>query len=115
MNNTNPNTSQELKRFFKRSIVCMTIVLILFSILVVRLVYLQLFEHSFYATLSNRNVISIVPVNPNRGLIYDRNGVLLAKNIPVYSLMLTPARVRDLPRTVTALAKLLPLSPEEVS
>ena len=115
MNNTNPNTSQELKRFFKRSIVCTTIVLILFFILILRLIYLQIFEHSFYATLSNRNVISIVPVKPNRGLIYDRNGVLLAKNIPVYSLMITPARVKDLPRTITALAKLLQLTPEEIS
>ncbi|MCX7121260.1 MAG: penicillin-binding protein 2 [Gammaproteobacteria bacterium] len=108
------NTTPELKRFFKRSIVCATIILSLFFLLFLRLIFLQLFEHHFYATLSDRNVISIIPVKPDRGLIYDRNGVLLAKNIPVYSLMVTPARVKDLPRTISALENLLKLSPDEV-
>ncbi|MCX7126203.1 MAG: penicillin-binding protein 2, partial [Gammaproteobacteria bacterium] len=107
-------TNPESKRFFRRSTLCAMGVFALFFLLLLRLIYLQLFEHGFYATLSNRNVISVIPVKPNRGLIYDRNGVLLAKNIPVYSLMLIPARVKDLPKTIDALTKLLQLSPDEV-
>ena len=108
------NTTPELKRFFKRSIVCASIILFFFLLLIIRLIYLQLFEHHFYATLSDRNVISIIPVKPERGLIYDRNGVLLAKNTPVYSLMVIPGRVHDLPKTIKALSKLLSLSSDEV-
>lgn len=108
------NTTPELKRFFKRSIVCASIIVFLFFILLLRLIYLQLFEHHFYATLSDRNIISIIPVKPDRGLIYDRNGVVLAKNTPVYSLMIIPARVRHLSKTIDALATLLQLTSEEV-
>lgn len=108
------NTNPESKRFHKRSILCATGVLILFGFLVVRLMYLQLIEHSFYATLSKRNVISIIPVRPSRGLIYDRNGILLAKNIPVYSLMIIPGRVKDMKTTIAGLQKIIPLTPDEI-
>src|SRR3990167_10779435 len=110
----NTNTSPESKRFHKRSIVCATIILILFGILLVRLVYLQLIEYGFYATLSKRNVISIIPVRPDRGIIYDRNGVVLAKNIPVYSLMVIPGRVKNMKDTIAALSKIIQLTPEEI-
>ncbi len=109
------NTNPEAKRFYKRSIICATIILIFFLILLIRLMYLQLFEHHFYATLSKRNVISIIPVKPNRGLIYDRNGVLLAKNIPVYSLMIIPGRVKDLKNTINSLVKVIQLTPDEIN
>src|SRR3989338_310530 len=77
------NTNPESKRFHQRSIVCASIILFLFFVLLIRLMYLQLIEHGFYATLSKRNVISIIPVKPDRGLIYDRNGVVLEKIIPL--------------------------------
>ncbi|HLB56813.1 MAG TPA: penicillin-binding protein 2 [Coxiellaceae bacterium] len=110
MNTPNP----ESKRFHKRSVTCASIILFLFFILFIRLCYLQLFEHSFYATLSKRNVISIIPVRPDRGIIYDRNGVVLAKNIPVYSLMIIPGRVKNMKHTINALKKVISLTPQEI-
>src|SRR3990167_11298178 len=110
MNTPNP----ESKRFHKRSVTCASIILFLFFILFIRLCYLQLFEHSFYATLSKRNVISIIPVRPDRGIIYDRNGVVLAKNIPVYSLMIIPGRVKNMKNTVERLQKIIQLTPDEI-
>lgn len=104
----------ESKRFLKRSMLCASGILIIFLIIFVRLIYLQLFEHQFYETLSKQNVISIVPVKPNRGLIYDRNGVVLAKNVPIYSLMVIPGRVKNLKNTVSELTTLLHLKPEEI-
>lgn len=104
----------EAKRFHKRSMICGTGVLCLFVILLLRLMYLQLIEYHFYATLSKRNVISIIPVKPDRGIIYDRNGVVLAKNTPVYSLMVIPGRVKDMKKTIEALSTIIKLTPKEV-
>lgn len=106
--------NQESQRFHKRSITCATIILIFFGILLIRLMYLQIIEHSFYATLSKRNVISIIPVKPKRGIIYDRNGVVLAKNIPVYSLMVIPGRVKNMKATIQGLTKIVDLTPQEI-
>lgn len=108
------NTNAESKRFFRRSLLCAVGIFIFFLCIVVRLVYLQIIEHRFYATLSKRNVISIVPVQPNRGLIYDRNGVLLAKNVPVYSLMIVPGRVKDLKETIAGLTPMMNLTPDDI-
>src|SRR3990167_2742926 len=108
------NTTPESKRFFKRSLVCGCGILFLFSLVLLRLIYLQLFEHRFYETLSIQNVISVVPVKPDRGLIYDRNGVLLAENKPVYSLMLIPARVRDIGYTLKKLKNIVDLTQNDI-
>ncbi|PIZ03724.1 MAG: penicillin-binding protein 2 [Gammaproteobacteria bacterium CG_4_10_14_0_8_um_filter_38_16] len=108
------NMNPESKRFLKRSILCAAGVLIFFLLLLSRLVYLQVIKNSFYATLSKRNVISIVPVQPNRGIIYDRNGVVLAKNIPVYSLTVIPARVKNMKTTIKSLRKIVNLTPQDI-
>lgn len=108
------NTTPESKRFFKRSLVCGFCILFLFSLVLFRLIYLQLFEHRFYETLSIQNVISVVPVKPDRGLIYDRNGILLADNKPVYSLMLIPARVRDIGYTLKKLKNIVDLTQQDI-
>src|SRR3989338_6540420 len=99
------NNNPESKRFFRRSLLCAIGILLFFFILLIRLFYLQVIENKFYATLSNRNVINVIPVQPTRGLIFDRNGVLLAKNIPIYSLMVIPARVKDLKDTIKKLQR----------
>lgn len=109
------NPHQESKRFIKRSAICAAAVAVLFLCLFARLIYLQLIEHYFYATLSKKNIINIIPVKPARGLIYDRNGVLLAKNTPVYSLMIIPGRVTHLKATIEALEPLIHLSPEDIA
>lgn len=108
------SSHQETMRFTKRALVCAAFVALLFICLLARLIYLQVIEHHFYATLSEKNIINIVPVKPTRGLIYDRNGILLAKNIPVYSLMIIPARTQNLKATIKTLSHILNLTPENI-
>ena len=100
--------------FTKRSITALIIVLFCAAILFFRLVYLQIVSHKMYSTLSRQNLLAILPIEPNRGLIYDRNGVLLAKNIPVFNLDIIPGRVKHIKKTILALRKILPISDSEI-
>ena len=81
---------------------------ILSLVLVLRLAYLQLSQFKRYATLSLKNQMSILPIAPPRGVIFDKNGVILAENIPVYVLEIVPERVKNLTQTLQALQTLLP-------
>ena len=85
-------------------------VVVLFSVLAVRFFYLQISNYNHYQTLAENNRISLVPIVPNRGLILDRNGVVLAHNFFVYTLEITPAKVKDIETTITALSQLVELS-----
>lgn len=85
----------------------------LFSILLLRLAYLQIFQFKRYHTLSLHNQMNIIPIPPPRGIILDRNGVVLAENIPVYSLEITPEHIKNLPSTLKKLKTLLPSISEE--
>ena len=88
--------------------------LVIFSlILVLRLAYLQFSQYKLYATLSLKNQMSILPIAPPRGIILDRNGVILADNIPVYALEIVPERVKNLAETLTKLQTLLPSITED--
>ena len=83
--------------------------LITFSlILILRLGYLQFSQYKVYATLSLKNQMSILPITPPRGIILDRNGVILADNIPVYALEVIPERVKNMAATLHKLQELLP-------
>ena len=88
---------------------------ILFAIILARLAILQVVDHEHFKTLSHNNRVGIEPLPPQRGLIYDRNGVVLAENIPTFSLELTPEKVDSLDETLTSLVKLFNLSSEEVA
>lgn len=101
------NYNLESRLFNQRIIVTAIFMAVLCFLIIVRLFYLQVFEHGMYTTLSNNNQMSLIPIEPNRGLIYDRNGVLLAKNVPSFSLDITPSRVDDLPQTLLQLQDLL--------
>lgn len=88
--------------------------LIIFSLtLILRLAYLQFSQYKRYATLSLKNQMSILPITPPRGIILDRNGVILADNLPVYALEIIPERVSHLPITLSKLRALLPSITEE--
>ncbi|PHS68639.1 MAG: penicillin-binding protein 2 [Methylophaga sp.] len=87
---------------------------LLFSIVMVRLAVLQVVEYEHFESLSNNNRIDIEPLPPQRGLIYDRNGVILAENIPTFSLELVPEKVPDLEMTILSLATLFTMTAEEV-
>ncbi|HBD7135441.1 TPA: penicillin-binding protein 2 [Legionella pneumophila] len=89
------------------------ILIILSLILILRLAFLQISEFKRYQTLSLKNQMSVIPIAPPRGVILDRNGVLLAENIPVYVLEITPERVKDMKQTLTKLRELIPSITDE--
>jgi penicillin-binding protein 2 len=88
---------------------------ILFLSVMVRLVVLQVLEHDHFSNLSTRNSVDIEPLPPQRGLIYDRNGVILAENIPTFSLELIPEKVVDMEETLSELVTMFALSDEELA
>lgn len=105
---------KEQRLFFRRSVAAIGIVLTIALLLFIRLCYLQIIHHKQYSTLSRQNVLDVLPIAPLRGLIYDRNGVLLAKNIPVFNLAIIPERVKSLHKTITALKAILPISENDI-
>ncbi len=103
----------EAALFKRRAIVAMCGVVVLSLMLLANLYVVQILHHDDYQTRSNDNRIKVVPVAPPRGLIFDRNGVLLAENRPVFSLEIIPDQVDDLPAMVDELIALLKLDAEE--
>ncbi|MBY0574441.1 MAG: penicillin-binding protein 2, partial [Undibacterium sp.] len=102
------NTEREVYLFRMRLLVIGLVALFCFSVLIGRYVWLQLIKHEMYATKANANRISVVPVVPNRGLILDRNGAVLARNFSAYTLEITPAKINaDLDVVIDELAKLV--------
>jgi penicillin-binding protein 2 len=97
-----------------RLIFAALIAVILFTIVMVRLVVLQVMEYEHFESLSDRNRVDIEPLAPQRGLIFDRNGVVLAENIPTFSLELIPEKVSDIDDTLNELAVMLSITAEEV-
>ena len=87
------NTERELYFFRMRLSAAAVFVLICFSLLVARFVWLQVIKHKDYEAQAEDNRISVVPVVPNRGLILDRNGVVLARNFSAYTLEITPSKI----------------------
>jgi penicillin-binding protein 2 len=86
------------------------LVLSLFALLASRFYYLQIVHYNHYQTLAENNRISLVATIPNRGLILDKNGVVLAHNFFVYTLEITPAKVKNLENTITELGQLIEVS-----
>src|SRR5256714_5513812 len=101
------NPERELSHFRRRLIAATALIVWGFAGLVRRFVYLQLFQHQHSQTLAESNRIAIVPIVPNRGVITDRNGVVLAQSYSAYTLEVTPSRVKNLDETIDELAKLV--------
>src|SRR5204863_9600558 len=99
------NSEQELHQFQVRVSVAGIAVLVAFALLAARFLYLQVLQHDVYRAKAEDNRISIVPVTPNRGLIVDRNGVVVARNYSGYTLEIFPRRVRNLERTIDELTE----------
>ncbi|WP_447556098.1 penicillin-binding protein 2 [Vreelandella sp. EE22] len=108
------NAEQELRIFRVRALLAILFVMVLTGLLTSRLAYLQIVQHELYTTRSEKNRVRVEPLPPNRGLIYDRNGVLLAENRPTYNLTLVRERVDDLDETLALLVELLALPEEEI-
>ena len=101
------NNERELYYFQLRVGVAGFAVLLAFALLFARFFQLQVVQHAAYASKAEDNRISIVPIAPNRGLILDRNGVVLARNYSAYTLEIFPAKVQDLERTIQELGEVV--------
>ncbi|MGH8272813.1 MAG: penicillin-binding protein 2, partial [Gammaproteobacteria bacterium] len=103
------------ERFAHRLMIVVIIAVLLGLGLVARLAWLQILENSHYAALARGNRIRVVPIAPTRGLIYDRNGRVLAKNIPTYELTLTPDQTPSIGKTLKRLNSLVGLTPKDIA
>jgi len=107
------NIQRELSRFRLRLVAAAGFVLFCFGLLVARLVYLQVMQHEALQDRAEANRITVVPIVPNRGLIKDRNGVVLASNYSAYTLEITPTKVADLDATIEDLSKVIEVQPRD--
>ncbi|QFI39009.1 penicillin-binding protein 2 [Moritella marina ATCC 15381] len=106
--------SAETALFSSRIVVSFIFVLCVLGLLLSNLYYLQVDSYQAYKTRSNENRVKLVPLPPNRGLIYDRNGILLAENKPVYSLDMVPNKITDIDATIVSLTTLLNLTEDNI-
>jgi penicillin-binding protein 2 len=104
------NVEAELVRFRRRVLVASVMVVVAFGLLVSRLVYLQVTRHEDLNEQAESNRTAVVPIVPNRGLILDRNGLVLATNYSAYTLEITPAKVANLEETIDQLNDLVEIS-----
>ena len=107
------NTERELSRFRIRLVAAAAFVLFAFGLLGTRLAYLQIYKHEELSTQAENNRIAVVPIVPNRGLILDRNGVVLATNYSAYTLEITPSKVTDLETTIDRIAEVVDVQPRD--
>ncbi|MGR2953611.1 penicillin-binding protein 2 [Vibrio vulnificus] len=104
----------EARLFANRALVSFFGIVALMGVLVTNLYNIQVNQYQDYKTRSNDNRIKVVPIAPNRGLIYDRNGMLLAENRPVFDLEITPEKVKNMDATITQLQTLFEITPEQI-
>ena len=107
------NVAADLSRFRRRVIVIGLVVLTAFGLLCMRLVYLQVVRHEDLAEQAESNRTAIVPVVPNRGLILDRSGIVLASNYSAYTLEITPSKAGNLEETIESLTEVVEISPRD--
>lgn len=109
------NHYREIQLLTRRALAASVVMFLLLVGLVIRLGYLQLVKHDLYTTLATNNWLDLVPIEPTRGLIYDRNGVMLAENIPVFSLDVIPYQVPNLNATLDGLKKIIAFSDSDLA
>src|SRR5437763_4651465 len=108
------STSDRDRFYFRRRLgIAGFIVLAGFAGLFGRFLYLQVVQHRHYQTLAETNRIAIVPIVPNRGVVTDRNGIVLAQSYSGYTLEITPSRVKSLDETIDALSKIVDVQPRD--
>jgi penicillin-binding protein 2 len=106
---------RETEIFLARAFFAGIVAVGLFVAVISRLVYLQIVKHDHYTTLSQANRIHLIPVPPNRGLILDRDGVVLAQNFPSFQIHITPERVGNLKETLERLATVIDLQDIDIA
>ena len=107
------NIERDLHHFRGRLIAAAAFVLLCFGLLAARLVWLQVFRHDEFALQAEANRIAVVPIVPNRGLIVDRHGVVLASNYSAYTLEVAPRRSADLEALIDELSQVVEITPRD--
>ncbi|WP_313704411.1 penicillin-binding protein 2 [Massilia sp.] len=108
------DSDREIHQFRLRMTALAVLVFVCFGILVARFVWLQVVQHEKYHAQAEDNRIALVPIVPNRGLIVDRNGVVLAQNFSAYTLEITPSKLQaSLDSVIDELAKLVTIEPRD--
>ena len=110
-----PNTEQVNSTFTNRIIIFGILILLGLGGLITRYGYLQVYAHDKYTTQSDNNRIKLISAPPSRGYIYDRNGIILADNQPVFTAMLSPDEVDNPERTLSLLAPIFDLTAEDIT
>lgn len=104
------NVEADLFRFRERVLAASLVVVVCFTLLAARLAYLQVLRHEDLLEQAENNRTAIVPIVPNRGLILDRNGIVLASNYSAYTLEITPAKVANLEKTIEELSLVIEIT-----
>lgn len=107
------NVEADLARFRSRIFIISLVVLVCFLLLISRLMYLQIWRHEDLRAQAENNRTSVVPIVPNRGLILDRNGIVLASNYSAYTLEITPSKSGPLDQVLDDLSKVLDITPRD--
>ncbi len=108
------DVAAERRLFQRRTGVMLVLVIAMLGVLAGRMYQLQVIEHDVYRTLSDKNRVQVQSVAPPRGLVYDRNDVLLAENRPVFSVTLVPERIDQLDQTLARLESIIDISEEDL-
>ncbi|WP_392560753.1 penicillin-binding protein 2 [Orbus mooreae] len=106
--------SAEANLFLRRALIAFAVVLMMVVVLLVTLAHLQILSFGYYNTKSNNNRIEIIPIPPNRGVIYDRNGTPLAINNTIYQLKIIPDKISNLEEQLNELRGLVDLTDEDI-
>lgn len=107
------NHDQELFWYQRRLGLAAVFVVLGFLLLLGRFVYLQVYQHKHFATLAEANRIDTQPAIPNRGIVTDRNGVVLASNYSAYTLELNPRKIANVEATIEEIAKIVDITPRD--
>lgn len=105
---------RETALFNRRLLITSIGAVILTAVLLGRMVYLQVINQAHFSTLSENNRVNLLPIPPTRGLIYDRNGIVLAQNQPSFTLTLVPEHIPDLDETLAILQERIQLTAEDI-
>jgi penicillin-binding protein 2 len=106
---------EETRQVKRRVLITGIAMLLLFGFLVTRLIYLQIIQHDHFITLSQNNRVKVVPIAPIRGLIYSRDGVLLAENQPAFSLEVIPEKVNDLDALLSEISLIIDIREDDIA
>ena len=103
----------DLDRFRFRIVFAGGAVILAFTLLIARFVFLQIIQHDYYTTRAEDNRIMLVPISPNRGVISDRNGTVMARNYVAFTLEITPSKVKNLENVIDELSEFIDIHPKD--